>query len=60
MNCIICGKPLRKCKRLDVIDRRVHFSCIDLELKIREKEAEYYFIKWFKERIRIHLRLTQM
>jgi hypothetical protein len=29
MNCELCGTKLRKCKRIDIVDRKAHFSCIN-------------------------------
>jgi len=29
MICQLCNKKLRKCKRIDIPDRRAHFKCID-------------------------------
>ena len=27
--CCHCFKPLRKCKRVDIVDREIHFACIE-------------------------------
>lgn len=35
--CVHCGKPLRKCKRVDIVGREIHFSCIE---KIRRQKWE--------------------
>lgn len=37
--CEYCCKSLRRCKRLDFIDRNMHFSCIEKIKKIRYEEA---------------------
>lgn len=36
--CLHCNKALRKCKRLDVIDRKMHYSCIAKIKKIQFEE----------------------
>lgn len=35
VKCVECGKSLRKCKRVDFIDRNIHFSCIE---KLRKQK----------------------
>lgn len=35
--CVHCSKPLRKCKRVDIVGREIHFSCIE---KIRKEKWE--------------------
>ena len=37
MNCIHCNKPLRKTKRVDFVDRKIHFSCIE---KLKKEKWE--------------------
>jgi hypothetical protein len=39
MLCEHCNKPLRHCKRVDVVDRTIHFSCIKKIKKERYEEA---------------------
>jgi hypothetical protein len=36
--CLHCGKSLRRCKRIDVVDRELHFSCIEKLKKIKWEE----------------------
>lgn len=42
MLCEYCNKPLRKCKRVDFTDRKIHFNCIK---KIQKKRYEEAFNK---------------
>lgn len=36
--CLHCNKALRRCKRFDVIDRKMHYSCIEKIKKIQFEE----------------------
>jgi hypothetical protein len=36
--CEHCHKPLRRCKRVDFIDRKIHFKCIEKIKKIQFEE----------------------
>jgi hypothetical protein len=40
--CVHCGKPLRKCKRVDFVDRTIHFSCIE---KIKRQKYQENLMK---------------
>lgn len=40
--CVECGKSLRRCKRVDIIGRNIHFSCIE---KLRKQKWEEDFEK---------------
>lgn len=40
--CEHCHKPLRRCKRVDIVGRTIHFSCIE---KIRKQKWEEDFEK---------------
>jgi hypothetical protein len=44
--CIECGKPLRKCKRVDIEDREIHYSCIEKNRK-KKWEEDYEKLKEF-------------
>lgn len=45
-NCEYCDKPLRRCKRIDVEGRTIHFSCIEKLRKIKWDE-DYQKLKDF-------------
>ena len=34
-SCVHCGRSLRRCKRIDIVDRKIHYSCIE---KIRRQK----------------------
>ena len=36
-SCVQCGNPLRRCKRIDFVDRKLHFSCIE---KLKKEKWE--------------------
>ena len=46
IQCLECGKSLRKCKRVDFIDRKMHFSCIE-KVKKRHFEEDYEKLREF-------------
>jgi hypothetical protein len=46
--CVHCGKVLRKCKRIDIPDREIHFSCIE---KLRKEKWEEDY-----EELRLYLK----
>lgn len=58
MICKYCYKKLRPCKRIDFLGRDYHFSCEDLQLKLRENEQYNKFVEWLKEHIKNHLLLN--
>lgn len=52
--CEHCHKPLRRCKRVDFIDRTIHFSCMKKRKKIQFEE-DYEKLRAFLASKQIHL-----
>jgi hypothetical protein len=50
MPCEHCGKPLRRCKRVDVVDMTIHFACIKKIQKQRYDDALERLVKYLKEK----------
>jgi hypothetical protein len=44
--CVHCGKSLRKCKRVDIVGREIHYYCIE---KIRKQkwQDDYELLRLF-------------
>lgn len=50
MLCEHCQKPLRRCKRVDIVNRTIHFACIKKIQKQRYDEALERLVKYLKEK----------
>jgi hypothetical protein len=49
-NCEYCDKPLRRCKRIDVEGRTMHFSCIEKLKKERYQQKLQELIDYLKSK----------
>lgn len=52
MNCELCGTKLRKCKRIDIVDRKAHFSCINRFNKEQYDKELQEFIEFLTEQVK--------